>query len=331
MRSSIWRTFLFLGLCLFFSSCASSENGEEDRPFVLTSASQLGDLYWRGELTDSKGRRWNVWIIPGIATSVEVGAEAFQDAYDFAKGPAEQEFWRRRGEEFNDGLKFAFQDCIGEFLLEGIAEDYISTGENISANVNETPFGWIPRIMGNALWGYVLCPVGRIALAPVGMVGGVGYSTLWPTAQVIARPVGGVAWVGLAGIATPVLRIGVHQPIYFFSVFNREPSGDQNGQFGLEVIHWGKNGAPDLPAALVEPQPEPIPAPPRVHPKPPRVREWTEPDHQRAYKERPDYRKAYDYGFRKGLKEGRREAYKKAQSQKESHEKEKGKKSDKTD
>ncbi|MDF1664291.1 MAG: hypothetical protein P1V97_21165 [Planctomycetota bacterium] len=329
MRTS-WSTMILLGLCLLFTGgCASSENGEESRPFVLTSASRLGDLYWRGELTDSKGRRWNVWIIPGIATSVEVGAEAFEDAYDFAKGPAEQEFWRQRGEEFQDGIKFAFEDCIGEFLLEGIAEDYVSTGENISANVNETPFGWIPRIMGNVLWGYVLCPVGRIALAPVGMVGGLGYSTVWPTTQVVARPAGGVAWMGLAGIATPVLRIGVHQPIYFFSVFNREPSADQNGQFGLEVIHWGKNGPPNLPAAVIEPEPKPAPMPPRVKPKPQRSREWTEADHLKAYRDRPSYRKAYDYGFRKGLKEGRREAYRNAQSQKKS--KGKDKNSDKAD
>lgn len=330
MRSYSWQTLILVSFCLLTTGgCASSENGEESRPFVLTSASQLGDLYWRGELTDSRGRRWNVWIIPGIATSAEVGAEAFKDAYDFATGPAEQEFWRQRGEEFNDGFKFAFKDCIGEFLLEGIAEDYIGAGENISANINETPFGWIPRILGNALWGYVLSPVGRLALAPVGMVGGIGYGTVWPTLQVIARPVGGVTWMGVAGIATPVVRIAVHQPIYLFSIFNREPSADQDGQFGLEIIYWGKNGAPVQAPVAAEPFPGPMPEP---LPKPPsRAREWTEDDHRRAYRDRPDYRKAYDYGFRKGLREGRLESYRKAQSQKESLKKEKDKNSDKND
>lgn len=306
------RLAFFLALILLSSACSSVEDGAESRPFVITSASKLGDLYWRGELTDSKGRRWNVWIIPGVGTSLEVGAEAFVDAYDFAKGPGEKEFWIKRGEDVQDGVEFAVEDCLGEFLLEGIAEDYVSTGENISANIEETPFGWIPRIMGNVLWGYVLCPAGRLALAPVGMAGGFGYSLVVPTGQVVARPVGGVTWIVLAGVATPALRIGLHQPIYLFSLFNREPSADQDGQFGLEIIDWGKNGPPLNEVIPQEIPPAPFPKPAPTEPTQ-RKGEWTERDHERAYREREDYRRAYDYGFRQGLKQGRREAYQRAQ------------------
>ena len=63
----------FAGLCLTTIMAAGCGGGPEARPFVIGNGKQVASLFWRGELTDSRGNLWNVALIPGVATSVEAG------------------------------------------------------------------------------------------------------------------------------------------------------------------------------------------------------------------------------------------------------------------
>ncbi|MCA8920162.1 MAG: hypothetical protein KDD82_00045 [Planctomycetes bacterium] len=225
----------FVALAAALSGCAGVGPGE-DRPFVITSGSQVGDLYWNGELTDSRSNRWNVWILPGIAPSVQFGGEAWGDAWRFARRLGEGDYWAERGDDVCDGLEFAGQDTVQDFWLSGTREDFSEASEAIAANLRETPFGWIPRVLGNAAWGYVIKPLARLGGMPLGVAGGLSYAVAAPTLQVAARPVGGLGYGVAAGTAAPLGRIAFHHPAFLLALFNREPAPRHDGSFGLEII-----------------------------------------------------------------------------------------------
>ena len=278
------------------AGCAASGAARPDRPFVVTSGEQLRDLYWRGELTDSEGNRWSIWIVPGIVPPVEGGAEAFRDATDYAAELGDGDFWRNRGEEFENGVEFAYRDALWEFLVEGIGRDYRTATRSIQRNIEQAPFAWIPRIIANALAGYVVKPVLRTAVAPLGVAGGAAYATLVPTGRVGARPVGGVFWAAFAGLAWPTLELAFHQPAWLLSIWNREPDPSQNGDFGMRIIQWGPGGPPEAPQA----PPEAKKPPEKAAAATPARGTWSEENHRRAYESDPAYRRGYDYGVERG-------------------------------
>lgn len=239
------------------AGCASSG---ERRPFVIASATKLRDLYWRGELTDSKGNRWNVKLLQGIAPPLEDAGEAFSDAADFAADPFEAGFWPDRGREVERCVRFAFEDAIGEFVFEGIGEDFDQTGARVSELAREAPFGWIPRIAGRAIWGYVLAPVGRVVGGTIGMAGGLVLAVVVPVGQVVGRPVGGAVWATAGGVGLPAVRIASHQPMYLLAMANREPAERHDGSFGLRIIERAEPAVTTGTAVATE-TPEPSASP----------------------------------------------------------------------
>jgi hypothetical protein len=211
------------------AGCAS------DRNFVVTDASQVGDLYTRGELTDHKGNRWDVTILPGVVPPFEHARAAFVESREIVSDLGEGDFWVKRGDDVTDGVRFAGKTCLADFMKDGIAEDYSLASAAIAANARETPIGWIPRIVGNAVWGYVVKPAGRVVLAGAGAACGLGYSAVAPTAQVLARPVGGAGCAVGGGVVLPAGLLAWQQPAYLFALMNREPDVASDGSFGLRI------------------------------------------------------------------------------------------------
>lgn len=235
--------------------------GDGPRPFVITDGGQVKDLFWRGELTDSRGNRWNVKLLPGIAPSIEAAGEGWRDGLDFAHDPLEAGFWDDRADEVRSGAELAVKTTLREFLLEGIGEDLKGGAEGAASNVRETPFAWIPRALGHLAWGCVIKPVGRLALAPVGVAGGLGWATLLPVGQVLSRPVAGLGWCALAGTAAPTARIAIQPPAFLLALMNREPAQRHDGRFGLSIIERA-DGLPLLGEEEVRPEPpQPVVAP----------------------------------------------------------------------
>jgi hypothetical protein len=223
-----------------------------ERPFVATSATQLGDLYLYGELTDTRGNRWNVWLLPGVVPPIEDAGEMWELSGELLEDLGEGEFWGNRVEDVGDGLEFAFEDSLGDFMVMGIAEDYGDTAEDLGELARETPFGWIPRMAGRAVWGFVLKPLGRVGGGLLGFVGGIGYAAGAPVVQVAARPVGSVVVAVGGGVIAPVGVIAAHQPLYAFAIMNREPAERHDGSFGLEIIERAPGASADGEAAAEE-------------------------------------------------------------------------------
>lgn len=242
----VGRATIALGAVAVLALTGCGDHRAASRPMVLTNGTQLADLYLDGELTDTKGYRWDVAIIPGITPTLEgVG-----DSYARAGG-----YIRRFGTDgiFNDGERnsvgdmyhFAGSDCLGDYVASGIGRDYRHTSADIADLWNDKPFGWYAQVAWRSTWGYVLKPTGRI-------ITGVPASAVVATAATAAGSIEGVGRVALAtsdvavmGTVYPAGRLAWHQPAYLFSIFNAEPALEHNGMWGLHII-----GQPEKPAPV---------------------------------------------------------------------------------
>ena len=226
---------LGVGAALALTGCGDDRS--VSRPMVLTNGTQLSDLYLDGELTDSKGYRWDVAIIPGISPTL-AGAG---DSYARAGG-----YIRRFGTDglFTDGnsnavgdlYRVAGSDCLAGYMIGGIGRDYRRTSADISELVNDKPFGWYAQVAWRSTWGYVLKPVGRIAT-------GVPASAVTATVATAAGSLEGAGRIVLAtsdvavmGTLYPAGRLAWHQPAYLVSIFNAEPALHHDGRWGLHII-----------------------------------------------------------------------------------------------
>ena len=224
-----------------------------ERPFVITNGEQLRDLYWLGALTDTRGNRWEVGLLPGVAPPARQGGRSMADAWDFANDLFEGPFWRDRGAEVRDGMGLAFDDSVRALLIEGIPADYAEANRRIARNMEERPFAWMTRIGLNGVWGYLVKPAGRLVLAPLGMALGIGYSATVPTVQVAGRPPAAAIWMVLSGVVTPALEITFQHLVFPLTLANREPDESHDGEFGMRIV---ERAAPE---GEVEPDAAPAP------------------------------------------------------------------------
>jgi hypothetical protein len=235
---------LTLGTIVALGLTGCGDNRTASRPMVLTNGQQLTDLYLDGQLTDSKGYRWDVAIIPGISPTFE-GAT---DSYARAGG-----YIRRFGTDgvTSDGKRngvgelyhYAGSTCMGDYVAGGIGRDYRHTSADIADLVNDKPFGWYAQIAWRSTWGYVLKPIGRI-------VTGVPASAVTATVATAAGSLEGTGRIAMAagdiavmGTLYPVGRLAWHQPAYLVSIFNAEPALAHDGKWGLHIVGHPKTDA----------------------------------------------------------------------------------------
>ena len=246
-KAASYKILIIFLFALFMCCCGGN------RPFVFTSGTQMADLYMQGQITDQNDNRWEIWIVPGICPMLEYSKDSWKETGEILEEYTKKDFWEDCAQWNSDSLKFA-RDSFTEYLIEGIGEDYIQASHNISANVREAPFGWIPRIVGNALWGYFFIPTLRLATAPVGIAGGVIGSIVFPVGKTIIPIPLAVGYGSINGILVPVSGMIAHQFIYIFAISNREPSPEHDGRFGLYIV----NKSHDLPTPEVIIKGEPI-------------------------------------------------------------------------
>lgn len=213
------------------------DNRTASRPMVLTNGTQLTDLYLEGELTDSKGYRWDVAIIPGISPTLEGVGDSYARAGGYVRRfGTDGVFTDGKSNTVGDLYRFAGSDCLGDYVVGGIGRDYQSTSSDIADLVNDKPFGWYAQVAWRSTWGYVLKPVGRI-------VTGVPTSAVTATVATAAGSIEGTGRMVLAtsdvavmGTIYPAGRLLWHQPAYLVSIFNAEPALHHDGKWGLHII-----------------------------------------------------------------------------------------------
>ncbi|WP_372367124.1 hypothetical protein [Candidatus Uabimicrobium sp. HlEnr_7] len=222
---------VFLSILLTFLCCCGSK-----RPFVFTNATQMADLYMQGELTDQNGNRWDIWIVPGMCPVLEFSKDSWVDAGRDLSEYGKKDLWKNCADWSSESLQFS-GESFSEYLVGGITDDFSDASSNISANVSEAPFGWIPRIVVNAFWGYLIKPTFRLATAPIGIVGGAAGAVIFPVGIVMSPIALAAGKSVIGGTLIPLAGITAHQFVYLFAIPNREPAVEQDGRFGLYITN----------------------------------------------------------------------------------------------
>jgi hypothetical protein len=215
------------------------------RPMVVGNPTQLADLYMDGQITDSKGYRYDIAIIPGINPTMAGAGDSYERAWGYV---------RRFGTEglARDGKKntvgeiysFAFNDCAGDFTIKGIGRDYANTTHDVDDLINDKPFGWYAQIAYRTTWGYLLKPAGRLVLGTIGCVGGATVGTACGAVEGAGRVALATGDVATMGTIYPAGRLLWHQPAYLASIWNAEPEPKQDGHWGIRIIDRPDNANP---------------------------------------------------------------------------------------
>jgi len=156
---------------------ARSALAAESRPWILTQPAELRDLYLDGELTDGRGNRWSVAIVPGVRPQGRRSRDGFRKAGDAVEQWRKASFWQDRRLEFHDGVRFAVDDMGRTLIVDGIRRDWRNTRGRVAELRQEKPSPWLAQLAWQTTTGYVILPLGRVTL---GAAGGVTYTAAEP-------------------------------------------------------------------------------------------------------------------------------------------------------
>jgi len=233
-------TFAFAAIGLLgLTSCGDQRQASANRPMVITQPKQCADLYWNGQMTDSKGYRWDVFIIPGVGATLADAGESYQRAGGYIRrygthGLTADGKKNRVGELY----EFAGPTCIGDYMIGGIGRDYRHTTNDIADLANDKPFGWFAYVGGLSMWGYVLKPTGRLITGTIGSTVTAAVATCGGACEGAGRVVVATGDVAIMGTVVPVTKLAWHHPAYFVSVFNAEPKLEHDGKWGLHIVDY---------------------------------------------------------------------------------------------
>jgi len=236
-------------LAALLASCSASviatrsALAAESRRWILTQPAQLRDLYLDGELTDSRGNRWSVAIVPGIRPQGRRSRDGLRKAGDVVNQWTQAGFWHDRRREFHDGVKFAVDDMGRTLMVEGIRRDWRDTRWRVAELRQEKPFAWLAQLTWRTTTGYVIVPLGRVTLGTGGAAGGFTYAAVQPAVSTSAPACTALTWAGGKGLVVPATMILLHQPAYLLAIVNAEPLERHNGRFGLRIISAPGTGA----------------------------------------------------------------------------------------
>jgi hypothetical protein len=219
------------------------------RPMVLTNGAQMADLYLDGELTDSKGFRWDVAIIPGITPTLAGAGDSYARAGGYLRRFGTDGLVKDgKSNAVGDLYHWAGSDCLGDYVAGGIGRDYRHTSADIADLVNDKPFGWYAQVAWRSSWGYVLKPLGRIVTGVPASAAVATVATGAGSVEGAGRLVMATGDVAVMGTVYPAGRLLWHQPAYLVSIFNAEPALHHDGKWGLHII--GRPQEPERPATV---------------------------------------------------------------------------------
>lgn len=187
---------------------------------------QGGDLYLQGKflIQDEHGRRWlcDVTIVPGAQPILSGAGAAWRRSCRRMGTYAGKGIWLYMADDVCEGLGFV-KRCLWDYGLAGIGRDYGDTTRSLGRECSEFSVGWLWRIPGRFLWGYLLKPAGRLVTAPVGAAGGLAYAALVPVYRLLSPAVVSLVDAGLLGTAWPAALFILHNGAWTASVFSTDP------------------------------------------------------------------------------------------------------------
>lgn len=139
-----YRAALLIALVLpLIAGCATtgSRPADSDPGYFLTMR-QKGQLIGKGQIQDSAGRWYDVWIVPGyVQPARRVRTYVRKTGSDLAEYGRPDKY-RSIAKHSKNAFEWAFDDCLVDFVFDGVPRCW---GENFSearARTGRRVFGW---------------------------------------------------------------------------------------------------------------------------------------------------------------------------------------------
>jgi hypothetical protein len=221
-----WRRALLALLVIFGAGAltAGAVDPAADEGYFL-SLQQKGQLLWWGRVEDSAGRWYDVWICPGyVAPTTSARTYLVKSGRQFGEYFAAEKY-KRLAEGSGRCFEWAFQDCIGRFVVRGVPEAWGRYMAQAEKRLQRRLFGsllaypWavvqgvgdtLGRVTGG-LGGMVLGAATGLTVVPAWYMldSGVAGTAVF-VGQGVALPVAGYAWNTLA--SPPLALLGGPRP-----------------------------------------------------------------------------------------------------------------------
>jgi hypothetical protein len=203
-----------------------------ERPWLAGDCVQVGNLCWTGYVDAPSGKRWNIAYTPGAVGSWHVFTKFWEAAWECLE-------WAFTG--YIVMLKFfaGTEYCLVE-ILSDIPKNIEESCKNIGSLIQDTPFGWFIRIIGNVVWTCFLWVIIKtfagiillIVIVPIIFL-------LVVFIACIGKFVCG--WIGTITcvLASPFAIMGgliISSCVTCGGMCNRFPRDSDNGTYGLHIV-----------------------------------------------------------------------------------------------
>ncbi|OGV49785.1 MAG: hypothetical protein A2X49_02950 [Lentisphaerae bacterium GWF2_52_8] len=121
--------------------CAESEPKSVDEGYFL-SWKQKGELLWEGQLSDSAGNLYDVWICPGYTAPAKYGAKHWEKGANDFMEYFEGKKYRKTWNTVSDMFETAWDDVFYEWMLKGVPRAWSKHFSAASERVEKRVFGW---------------------------------------------------------------------------------------------------------------------------------------------------------------------------------------------
>lgn len=179
-----------------------SENTGSDGGWATWA--QRGQLLWRGAMTDSQGRVYNVRILPGYVAPWEFAKQGWTDATKNLGEYAKSSTWTSMGDDMKSAFKWGWKTSLWEFGLQGSKDSWKENFETAKTRTTLKTFGWPVAypwaIIASAFETAVRVPIGSAGALVGTALAGVGVpvvETAWPATKAVWNG-------GVNGVVLPV-------------------------------------------------------------------------------------------------------------------------------
>lgn len=206
------------------------------RPWLAGDCSQVGNLCWTGYIDTPDKKHWNVSYTPGVVGSWGVFVKIWEAAWTCLK-------WAFTGYIAMLKILWEIFSGIEEFfvdVLAGIPKCFSDSCANINSLAQDTPFGWIIRIIGNIIWTCFLWVLIKLLGSLIMLLLVVPIVFLLITFIACAGKFI-LGWIGTiaCGLASPFAILGgvfISGCVTCGGMCNRFPRESDSGTYGLYIV-----------------------------------------------------------------------------------------------
>ena len=226
-------------LCCLSVPTRAKENDGKSQGYFL-SLQQKKDLVWKGEMTDSQGTLYSVWIVPGYKRPLKMVEPNVKEAGQILKEYLDPQKYNQIWDQSRNVIKGTLK--TSRRILRKSMKSWRRNFNDAQRLVDKRVFGWWLAYP----WAFLASTVETIygfAKGAVATTSGVTYSAIGVPIYHLSLPAMQAAWFGgVKGIVAPVSAMtwntAIAPPL---ALFGQKPSMKRVDGFWIRVLKHSNN------------------------------------------------------------------------------------------